>query len=162
MKTLFKETQRFSQWWLWLILIGIAIIPIYAIIVRMIDGNPFMHDLKRDLTLIILSQIIFILIYFFARLKLITIIDKNEIRIIYKPFVKKVIRWSDVQTAKIINYRFVGSWGVGTRTKHGPIYNTNGKTGLSITTKSGNRFVVGTQKENELKKIIDNILALQK
>ena len=28
MNIVFKETQKFSQWWLWLILIGIGILPI--------------------------------------------------------------------------------------------------------------------------------------
>ncbi len=31
MKKEFKEEQKFTQWWLWIPLIGIGLIPIYGI-----------------------------------------------------------------------------------------------------------------------------------
>ena len=31
MKTEFKEVQKFTQWWLWLIIIGVGMLPIYGI-----------------------------------------------------------------------------------------------------------------------------------
>ena len=41
MKTQFTEKQKFTQWWLWLILISIGIIPIIGIYKQIILGKPF-------------------------------------------------------------------------------------------------------------------------
>ena len=41
MNIVFKETQKFSQWWLWLILIGIGILPILGIYKQLIIGEKF-------------------------------------------------------------------------------------------------------------------------
>ncbi len=152
MKTLFKETQRFTQWWLLLILCCIAIIPIYSIITRLSDNTPFMTNPSEDWFIIIFSLFVFLIAFLFFKIKLITIIDKDEIKIIFKPFAIKVIKWSDIKTAKIIDYGFVGGWGIRIGSKYGTVYNTNGNIGLAITTKSGNRLIVGTQRKNDLKK----------
>jgi hypothetical protein len=37
---LFSERQRFTQWWLWLILVGINTLFIYGLYKRLIIGEP--------------------------------------------------------------------------------------------------------------------------
>ena len=38
---LFKETQRFTQWWLWIFLIGMLTLPIYGMVQQFILGEPW-------------------------------------------------------------------------------------------------------------------------
>ena len=37
----FKEQQQYTQWWLWIILFGIALLPIIGIYKQLILGEPF-------------------------------------------------------------------------------------------------------------------------
>ena len=53
MKTEFKEEQKFTQWWLWLILIPIGVLPIFGIYKQMILGEMFEDKPMSDLGLII-------------------------------------------------------------------------------------------------------------
>lgn len=53
-----------------------------------------------------------------------------------------------------MNYGFVGGWGVRLWTAFGTVYNVRGKMGLAIKLKDGTKFLIGTQKEMELKSVI--------
>ena len=65
MNIVFKETQKFSQWWLWLILIGIGILPILGIYKQLIIGEKFGDKPMSDLGLIIFAVFVFSLIAMF-------------------------------------------------------------------------------------------------
>lgn len=53
---------------------------------------------------------------------------------------------------KVINYGFVGGWGIRLWTKYGTVYNVSGNKGLFIKLKNGKTMVIGTQKSQELEK----------
>ncbi|MGK7390468.1 MAG: hypothetical protein ACNS60_08955 [Candidatus Cyclobacteriaceae bacterium M2_1C_046] len=67
------------------------------------------------------------------------------------PFVYKSIKWKDIEQAEVINYGFIGGWGIRFGSKYGVLYNIKGNKGLHIKLKNGDQLVVGTQKEDELK-----------
>lgn len=154
----FKEIQRFTQWYLWAFLVFIGIMPFYGIYKRILNPSPFFDDPFKDGMLLLFIGLIFGLIYLFFKMKLVTIIDNKEIRMIFKPFVVKVIRWENVKDARIVDYGFVGGWGIRYGSKYGTVYNTSGRIGLAIETTKGEKFVIGTRKHNELKKMIQNTL----
>ncbi len=77
-------------------------------------------------------------------------IDKSEIHFQFFPFVSKHIRWSDVEKAGVIQYDFVGGWGVRLFTKYGTVYNVKGNVGLALELKSGKKLLIGTQKGEQL------------
>lgn len=83
-------------------------------------------------------------------------IDESAIRVSFWPFAKKVFKWEDIETVEVVNYGFVGGWGVRLGTKYGTVYNASGKMGLAIVLKNGNKFCVGTRKPDELAAIIDS------
>ena len=89
MKIEFKEEQKFTQWWLWLILFGIGILPIFGIYKQLILGEKFGDKPMSDFGLIIFCVLIFGLIAMFWFMRLKTEIDQNEIRMNFFPFVKK-------------------------------------------------------------------------
>ena len=159
MKIEFKEQQKFTQWWLWMILLGIGIIPIFGIYKQLILKEKFGDKPMSDLGIIIFSAFVFGLIALFWFIKLKTQIDHNEIRMNFYPFVKKRITWNEIKSTQIINYGFVGGWGIRLWTKYGTIYNIKGNKGLAIELTNGEKLLIGTQKELELKTCIETASA---
>ncbi|GAL00875.1 hypothetical protein JCM19314_101 [Nonlabens ulvanivorans] len=151
-KIIFQEKQRFTQWWLWLIIIG-------SIVVIMFQFN-WDEDLVGQLTIdkVMPSVIIGFILVLFLSLRLTTTITDDEITVRYIPFIKKVFKWSELSEAQVIDYGFVGGWG-GIRlwTNYGTVYNVTGSKGLHIKM-AGRQYVIGTQKEKELQSSIAHLL----
>jgi hypothetical protein len=150
MSVKFKEEQRFTQWWLWLLLTGIAALPVYGIYKQLILGEKFGDKPMPDAGLIIFAVFVFALIGLFWNMQLKTEIDETGIRISFFPFVKKRIAWRDIKSVKVVNYGFVGGWGIRLGTPYGTVYNTRGNIGLAIELKNGKNLCIGTQKAQEI------------
>ncbi len=155
MSIAFKETQKFSQWWLWLILIAIGALPITGLYKQFYLNEAFGDKPMSDLGLIIFAVFVFSLIAMFWFVRLKTEIDQNEIRMNFFPFVKKRVNWKEIKNAEIVNYGFVGGWGIRLGTQYGTVYNMKGNKGLAIELVNGKKFLIGTQKETELNKIVN-------
>lgn len=154
MKIEFKEEQKFTQWWLWLILLPIGLLPIIGIYKQIILGEPFGDKPMPDIGLIIFTIFIFSLLGLFKVMKLKTNIDNDKIEMSFFPFVKKTTKWTDMKKAEVINYGFVGGWGIRLRTKYGTVYNIKGNKGLAIELLNGKKYLIGTQKETEMYEIV--------
>lgn len=154
----FKEKQRFTQWWLWLILIVTSLIPLYPIF------EWFVLDRKpEDSILSLVIPFVFILgiAVLFASMRLVTEIDAEGIRMHFIPFVSKTMAWKDIRSIQVIDYGFVGGWGIRLWTDYGTVYNTRGNKGMAIVLKDGKKFLIGTQREAELKAIVENFASDQ-
>lgn len=158
MKTEFKEEQKFNQWWLWLILILMGVLPLIGIYKQLILGEKLGDNPMSDISLLIFSIITFSLVGLFLIMKLKTSIDKNGINMHFFPFIKKSVDWQQIKNVKVVNYGFVGGWGIRLWTKYGTVYNVKGDKGLEIVLKSGKKFLIGTQKETELSTIIEKMM----
>jgi len=143
MKPLFTEKQRFNQWWLWLLLATSLAVP--AILVFKETQKPGGFS---GIIIIVLVIILFVVL----RMK--TTITQQNIQLVYFPFVWKTINLSDIETMKVINYGFVGGWGIRLWTRYGTVYNIRGNKGLHIKLKNGKQLVIGTQKSQELEKVV--------
>lgn len=157
MKTEFKEEQKFTQWWLWLILIGIALIPVYGIYKQIYQGEVFGDKPMSNLGLIAFVIFMLLFLLLFWLFKLTTEINTKEIKIQFFPLVNKVVEWKDVKSAQVLNYGFVGGWGIRLFTKYGTVYNIKGNKGLALELKNGKKLLVGTQKMEELYEIVKNV-----
>lgn len=144
MKTKFIEIQKFTQWWVWLIMFALLALPVYVFWYK-----GFYEGLKA-------APIALIFVLFFI-LKLKTEIDVKGIKMNYFPFVKKTIEWADINAVNVINYGFVGGWGIRFWTKYGTVYNVRGNRGLLVELNNGKSFVIGTQKEEELNDVIEKL-----
>ncbi len=154
---LFQEKQKFTQWWLWVILMGVAVIPTYGLYKQLILEEPFGNNPMPNFVLVILLFFILALPFLFWLMELRTEIDSEAIRFHYFPFFKRSYSWSEISTAEQINYGFVGGWGIRMGTTYGTVYNVSGNQGLYITQKSGKKFVIGTQKPQELGEVLRKI-----
>lgn len=156
-KQLFRESQRLSGWWFWIALVFWGT-SLYLIIYNRLFEEPHLVELLVNeptyLLLGILDLVFLLLIY---KMKLITEINQMEIKIRLIPFVKKRIRLSAIKKIELIEYGGVQGWGVKHNTKYGTIYSTRPTTGIYVRLKNGEKFLIGTKKKYQLKKIIDLI-----
>lgn len=137
-QSIFRESQSFNQCWLWVLLIGVI---------------AFVFYLQSSLGLIILIPVC--LLFFSIRLN--TQIDENGLNFRLFPFLERKINWKDISSAKVVNYGFVGGWGIRLFTSCGTIYNVKGSKGLAVGLKNGRKFCLGTQKPQKLKRTLSSI-----
>ncbi len=147
MKPLFTENQRFNQWWLWLLLATSLAVPALLLFKEV--------TAKSDGFLGLIIILLVILLFVVLRMK--TVITQENMQLTYFPFVWKTINLSDIETIKVINYGFVGGWGIRLWTSYGTVYNVRGNKGLHIKLKNGKQLVIGTQKPQELERIVEQL-----
>ena len=150
----FTENQRLTQLWLWGILIGVFAVTAFIFFKQIVQGIPVGNNPMSDGG-VIASSIAFLgIIGGLFLIRLTTEIDHTKIKMKFFPFFKKTVMWSEIKTAKVLNYGFVGGWGIRFTKKFGIVYNIRGNKGLAIELHNGKKFLIGTQKENELESIV--------
>ncbi len=154
-KILFQERQKFTQWWIWLVLIGIVLIALFGIYKQLMQGEIFGSKPMSNAGLVVFAVLSLTLLFLFWFMELRTKIVQVGIQMQFVPFVKKNVTWEEVASAAVVNYGFVGGWGIRLGTKYGTVFNTKGKMGLAIELKNGKRFLIGTQEPEKLAKVID-------
>lgn len=157
MKPLFTESQRFTQWWVWLIVIFACGVPFIIFVQQIILGKTVGDNPMSDSAVILslLIPVIFILLFYMMQLK--TVITRETLSFRLVPFIKRTIPWKDIKSFKVINYGFVGGYGIRFTMKYGTVYNIKGNKGLFVKLKNGKTMVIGTQKPNELEKVIQQL-----
>lgn len=156
-KLVFKEIQKMTQWWLWFIIIVLLVIPIFGIYQQVIQGKSFGNNPMSNTGMIIMAIFMLCFVVALYSMKLKTSIDTTEINISFFPFVKRQFLWKEIKSAQVIQYGFVGGWGIRIWTKYGTVYNMSGNKGLAIEMKNGDKFLIGTQKDLELRAFIKEL-----
>jgi hypothetical protein len=158
---IFIEEQRMNKPLVIIILIMIFIGFCISVIYKWesIGQNNLGDNVIVFSSLIIL---IFITLFFF-NLKLKTRIDDQGIYFQFFPvhFSYRLISWDEISTCYIRRYNAIfeyGGWGfrIGILKKVGRAYSVQGKIGLQIELKNGKKILIGTQKKEDLKRVIDN------
>ena len=147
MSYLFKENQKFTQWWLWLILIYFPVSSIF------IYNNPINYYY------VIIGVTIPLFFYLFQlRIK----IDKSGLHYQFFPLHLKefYINKNEIEKVEALKYRPIseyGGWGI-RYGFHGKAYNISGNEGVKIYLKNGTNILFGSQKHKELEKALKNIM----
>jgi len=147
----FTETQKFSPVIIWLMRAMLAVVIGALILAFKTTAMPTLFYV-----VIILSVLPLLLIEFS---KLTTQVDGSGIDIRFKPFAKKHFNWADINSAEVIDYGFVGGWGVRMFTKYGTVYNTRGREGLWLKLKNGKQVVIGTQKRTDMESVVEALMS---
>jgi len=153
---LFQESQRFNQWWIWVIILGVMGVSIYANI-QMIQMEDSLFN-WTNFSLVIPICIIPVLFYF---LKLKTRVEDHGIYVRFIPFhLKEIfIAWDQLEHCSVRTYSPLGEYG-GWGIKYGlggagKVYNVSGNQGLQLVFKDGSKLLIGTQKPEELQEVIN-------
>jgi hypothetical protein len=150
----FEEEQRFNQWWLWLLLLGLLGSAIYGMYQQLVLGEPFGSKPMSDNGIVVYFIFSVAMVVFFRWMRLYTHINKEGVSMIFAPFVTKKIAWDEIKNMGIVHYGFVGGWGIRPYTTYGTVYNISGAKGLAINLENGNKFLIGSQKNDELLQFI--------
>jgi membrane protease YdiL (CAAX protease family) len=161
MKITFKEKQKLSGWalgFISILLIPLGLLMLYGIYQQIYLGEEFGDKPASDMALFVILLLTIVLFVFFWALNLKTEIDENGIKIRFFLFIKRELRWAQITSAEVIDYGFIGGWGIRFSQKYGTVYNTKGKVGLVLHLKSGKRLLIGTQKGAEIENILKEVL----
>jgi hypothetical protein len=145
-KFVFKETQRFNQPWIWAIMVLVIGVTFYGIFTQPIEGWEVI------IPIIILGLVVML----FVTLQLKTRIDANGLSFSYFPLIgKRKYSIDQIEKLELIEYNSLtkfGGWGIRYNFTMWA-YNVGGKYGLIVTLKD-KKFLIGTQKPEEMQKAI--------
>jgi len=147
----FNETQRFTQWWLWLILIVVWSSMVYSFV----TAPP-----QTDSAVYVSFGIGILLPLLFWQMKLTTRISAEGIYVRFFPFhfKEKFFAWDTLSASYVRTYSPLieyGGWGIKYSFKgNGLVYNTAGNVGLQLNFKEGEAVLIGTQKGEEIKLVL--------
>ena len=152
----FIENQRFNQWWIHLIFV----ITLLSIIIPLLLNTEKLFS-TQDLTNVLIPLVILILVYsFILSIKLITRIDEKGIYYQFFPFnlKLKLISWNDLEQCYYRKYKPIkefGGWGYRTKFGNGKALNIRGNLGIQLSFNNGKKLLLGTQKPEDVKRIIE-------
>lgn len=159
---IFKETQKFNQPWLWVILLS-TFVPIHIwglreLVIESSKGNNFLAS-DTVQAIVIGMGVLYLVIILFLRMKLQTRIDANSIQFRYPPVINewRKISHKEIESVQIIKYSpwTYGGWGI-KYSWNGWVYNVKGNMGIMIKKKNGKQLLIGTQEIVRVKNAIEN------
>jgi hypothetical protein len=141
----FRESQKFNQWWLWLLMIGVLGLTAWG------GWKAFLEqgDIVPGLIGVGVTALMAILL---ALIELRTTITADGIEARFWPIARKRIFRSEIEEAQVRTYSPIkefGGWGyrIGAG---GTAFNMHGNQGLQLKLKNGSKILIGTQKPEEL------------
>lgn len=160
---LFTERQRFKQWWLWVILLGINGLFLFGLFRQVIGGQQFGDKPMSNIGLLIGTGLTFALTLLFINFRLETTIKEDGIYVRFFPFNLKFkhYTWDKISKSFVRQYSPIteyGGWGLryGMFGK-GTAYNVSGDKGLQLEFTDNKKILIGTNKPNELTGILIKI-----
>ncbi len=165
MKLNFTESQKFTQWWLWIVLIGMTGIFLFGLYQQIILKIPFGDKPVSSMTLMLISIIPLLILVLFLISKLETEINESGISYRFFPFHinKKTIPWEQIEKAYVRKYSPIseyGGWGfrLGLFGK-GRALTVSGTQGLQLILLNGKKLLIGTIRPDELNKCLESFQA---
>ncbi|PSR56463.1 hypothetical protein AHMF7605_24680 [Adhaeribacter arboris] len=165
MKTsvLFSETQRFKQWWLWVILLGINGIFLFGVFKQVIGGQPWGNNPMSNTALLISAGFFLLLTILFINFRLDTQIKEDGIYVRFFPFHLsfRYYDWNKIAKSYVREYKPIrefGGWGLRSGSfGKGSALNVSGNQGLQLEFTDGNKLLIGTNRPDELTKLLTQI-----
>lgn len=154
-KILYTESQRFKQWWIWALIVGICTFV----------GVPIYQQAKVNISMEIIFPLIIILlvVLLFLSLRLETLIKEDGIYVRFFPFIIKYKRydWDSIEQLYVRKYNPIaeyGGWGMrfGIFGK-GMAYNVSGNIGLQIIFTNGKKLLIGTQQPKKMEAVLNEL-----
>lgn len=162
-KILFTEEQRFSQWWLWLIMLlalAAVVVPFtIGIHSQVVLDKPYGDNPMSNEGLIVTGGfsvlLLFLIFVVIARVRLKTKITTEGLYVAFSPLIKN---WKKFVPGEIANYeirtysakREFGGYGIKRRRRSGQSYTISGNIGLQLHFKNGKKLLIGTQKKQAI------------
>lgn len=150
----FIEIQQFRQSWL----LALVLVPCISALIY-IGFKVFRNWPMSGTNMLIYGAIILALALvpiFMLAMKMVTEVKNDAIHIRFFPFKKEAIPFSEIAKCDARQYSPIkeyGGWGIRYGTK-GMAYNVSGDRGVQLELTNGKRLLIGSQRSEELGKII--------
>jgi hypothetical protein len=158
MKPLFQEKQRFTQWWLWVIIVAAAVFVVglfgKALYQQFILGTPWGDKPMSDDALLVLALFnitavtVMLLIFFNAMLEI--MIDKSSVTYRYFPLIRN---WKRIERENVLSFQvrknYLTGYGMHRDLKGNKIINVKGHDVIEIMMNDGSKLTLGTQQPDE-------------
>jgi len=166
-KPYYKETQKFTQWWLWVVVL-ISTVPVAAILIlgffkQIILGVEWGSKPMSDSTLIIVMVITLAMLaavlWLFVAAELTIEVRDRAIFYSFPPLLPKMARigLEEIESWEVRRYSAIGEYGgLGWRgfgKKKG--YIVRGNQGLQLILGGSKKLLLGTQEPDDLKKAVE-------
>jgi len=155
---LFSEKQRFNQWWLWVILLGINGLIGYGVLSQVVLGKPFGEKPAGNVELVLIFLLTLVIMFFFVLLRLETMIRSDGIYVRFFPFhiSFKYFPWDRIRKSYVRKYSPImeyGGWGLRGIGKNKAL-NVSGNQGLQLELDENRKLLIGTRKPEEISRIL--------
>ncbi len=149
----FVESQRFRQWWLIALILGIAGLMWYCFVVQILLGTPVGTRPAPDAVVWLLTVLFGVgFPALFLMITMRTEVDDAWLTIRFRPFLRRRIRLADITAAAAVTYHPImdyGGWGI-RWSFAGWCYNVSGNRGVRITLADGRVVMIGSRRAEEL------------
>ncbi|AKB57240.1 hypothetical protein MSBR2_0724 [Methanosarcina barkeri 227] len=161
-QVLFREVQKISQIWVWLIIAIPVVFSWYGAYQQLLLGKPFGNNPAPDWMMFLLLLVFGVLFpVFFYYIKLVTEVRNDGIYVRFYPFHRSFKRFpfESIQNYKALTYnpiRDYGGWGIRYGLK-GNAYNMAGNRGVLLEFTDGNKMkklMIGSQIPEKLAEAI--------
>ncbi|MBE7170327.1 MAG: hypothetical protein INR73_07040 [Williamsia sp.] len=159
----FSERQKFKQWWLWVILLGINGLLLFGVFKQLIAGQQFGDKPMSNMGLLLIAGLSLLLTALFYNFRLETQVKKDGIYVRFFPFHLSYHRytWEKVSRSFIRQYNPIGEYG-GWGLRLGPsdtgkALNVSGNQGLQLEFTNKKKLLIGTNKPAELAETLNKI-----
>ncbi len=164
--THFEEHQRFTQVWLWALLIGLMGVMTWAFVQQILSGEPFTPMPATNILVWILIPLCGIGIPLFILLiRLHTVVTDEEVQVRLRPFPRRRIPLEQITHCEARTYRPIreyGGWGLRYGFGRGWAYNVKGNQGVQLELESAKPLLIGSQRSTDLAAMINTRRALRR
>ncbi len=159
----FKESQRFRQPWVWVIVLFTAAIIVFLFVMQFALAKPIAEESVPVIILIIVPLILIGTIALLLLARLETEIRRDGVHYRFRPFINKtrIHHWEDIKQFHVRKYHPIGEYGGwGYRMagkKAGVAFNISGNMGLQLELKNGKKILLGTRKPTEMEEVLRKV-----
>lgn len=150
----FREKQRLTILPPWIAVGVIFVMTCFTIYRQEILERPLGHREFSTTGLFVLLGLLILFMIGLANLRMKTKINKKGIKFQFTPFIYHKVKFKEIDNVEVVDFGYVGGWGIHTSPKYGTVYSIKGHTGLAIELKNGEKFCIGTQRAEEIEAIL--------
>ncbi len=155
---LFHEEQRFTQWWIRLLVVAVTLLVWWAFIQQILLGKPAGTNPGPDWFLWIIMVVLGVgFPLFMFTLKLETRVYPGRVDLRFAYLIRRRISMKSIVSFRAREYRPLmefGGWGVRWVPGKGVAFNTGGNKGVEVNLDDGKMVMIGSQEEMKLEQAI--------
>lgn len=152
---LYREVQHFRQWWLWVLIAGIAGVSVWSFIQQIVMDRPFGQNPGPDWVVVVTGAVFGLgLPALFCAANLTTEVRPDGLYYRFFPFHWSLQRIPAERLAGFAPHRYsplrdYGGWGI-RYASGGKAYNVSGNRGVMLELSDGRKLLIGSQKPEEM------------